>query len=128
MQGYQNSTTLRIIHVAGNGYMNTNQTLTFNPRWQQTMYGYVTGVMVHTTVLVGFHHQHLKHHQKKHIVIFHQHKDLVLRGVLVQTKTIGTITHLYVGSGYGIGANNGTAKGNFKFKKFVASKLKIATD
>ena len=35
---------------------------------------------------------------------------------------------LYIGSGYGIGANNGNAVGNFKFKKFVASKLKIATD
>ena len=126
VQGFQNSTTLRIIHMAGNAYMNTIQTLTFNPG--STDYVWICNWGDGTYNRFGWISSSTSESSPEAYSDFPSTQRFSMSWTAGSNQNYWNYNPLYIGSGYGIGANNGNAVGNFKFKKFVASKLKIATD
>ena len=126
IQGFSNSTTIRIIHSAGNAYMNTNQTLSFNPGG--TGYVWLCNWGNGTYNRFGWVSSSTSEASPEAYSDFPSTQRFSMSWTAGANSNYWNYDPLYVGSGYGIGANNGTAVGNFKFKKFVASKNVIATD
>tara|TARA_Y100000114_G_C11719400_1_gene307690 strand:- start:94 stop:888 length:795 start_codon:yes stop_codon:yes gene_type:complete len=125
-QGHSNSTTIRVIHLAGNAYMNTNQTLTFNPG--STDYVWICNWGDGTYNRFGWISSSTSEASPEAYSDFPSTQRFSVSWTAGANSNYWNYNPLYVSANYGIGANNGNAVGNFKFKKFVASKLKIATD
>ena len=125
-QGFTNSTTMRIIHMAGNQYMNTIQTLTFNPG--STDYVWICNWGDGTYNRFGWISSSTSEASPEAYSDFPSTQRFSLSWSAGANSNYWNYNPLYVSANYGIGANNGNAVGNFKFKKFVASKNVIATD
>ena len=124
-----NSTTLRFLATTNNGngaQPHSPQTITFQPN--STYYVWLCHWSDGTYVRGGWVQSATDDTGPKNYSDFPSTQRFSMSWTAGANSNYWNYNPLYVGSGYGIGANNGNAVGNFKFKKFVASKNIIATD
>ena len=123
-----NSTTIRFIQFAGNTSMITTQTLTFNPG--STNYVWICNWLDGTNFHGGWVESSTSESSPESYSDFPATQRFQVSATDAANKNYWNYSPLYFYSygagGKGIGFNNGNSRGNFKLKKFVASKLPIA--
>ena len=128
VQHITNSTTIRFIQFAGNTSMITTQTLTFNPG--STNYVWLCHWLDGTNFHGGWTESSTSEASPTAYSDFPSTQRWQVSATDGANKNYWNYSPLYFYSygngGKGIGFNNGNHRGNFKLKKFVASKLPIA--
>ena len=122
------STNIRFQHFAGNGNMISVQNITFNPG--STNYVWICNWLDGTAFRGGWTESATEHASPTSYSDFPATQRFEATTTDAANKNYWNYSPLYFYSygagGKGIGFNNGNARGNFKLKKFVASKLPIA--
>ena len=122
------STNIRFQHFAGNGNMISVQNLTFNPG--STNFVWICNWLDGTNFHGGWVESSTSESSPESYSDFPATQRFQVSATDGANGYYWNYSPLYFYSygagGKGIGFNNGNAKGNFKLKKFVASKLPIA--
>ena len=122
------STNIRFQHFAGNGNMISVQNITFNPG--STNYVWICNWLDGTNFHGGWVESSTSESSPESYSDFPATQRFQVSATDGANGNYWNYSPLYFYSygagGKGIGFNNGNARGNFKLKKFVASKLPIA--